>query len=148
VSNSIGAVLPGMLQRQRGHLVAISSLASYCGVPRMAGYCASKAGVNALMDALRVELKPQGVLCTTICPGWIETPMTANVSVEGVKKVPLAFAVRQLVRAIRARRSFPPFGGSPLWEVGMMSGVPRSVRDWLVARMMKRTNLQVRPADG
>ena len=57
VANSIAAVMPGMIQRRRGHLVALSSLASYRGVPSLAGYCASKAGVNALMDALRCELR-------------------------------------------------------------------------------------------
>src|SRR5262249_29413465 len=61
VANSVAAVLPGMLRRRRGHLVAISSLASYRGLPKMAGYCASKAGVNALLDALRVELRPHGI---------------------------------------------------------------------------------------
>src|SRR5262249_52947503 len=65
VANSVDAVLPGMIQRRRGHLVALSSLASYRGLPRMAGYCASKAGVNALFDALRVELAPLGIVTTT-----------------------------------------------------------------------------------
>src|SRR5262249_6035278 len=49
VANSIEAVLPGMIERKGGHLVAISSLASYRGLPKMAGYCASKAGVNSLL---------------------------------------------------------------------------------------------------
>src|SRR5262249_48943196 len=42
VANSVEAVLPGMLARHSGQLVAISSMASYRGLPRMAGYCASK----------------------------------------------------------------------------------------------------------
>ncbi|HZT80250.1 MAG TPA: SDR family oxidoreductase, partial [Gemmataceae bacterium] len=66
VANSIDAVLPGMLARRRGHLAAISSLASYRGLPKMAGYCASKAGVNNLLDGLRLELKPLGIAVTTI----------------------------------------------------------------------------------
>src|SRR5262249_10857703 len=74
VANSIGAVLPGMIERRRGRLVAISSLASFRGLPRMAGYCASKAGVNALMEALRFELKPFGIHTTVVCPGWVRTP--------------------------------------------------------------------------
>ena len=57
VSNSIAAVLPGMRERRRGHLAALSSLASYRGLPRMAGYSASKAGVNALMDSLRSRIE-------------------------------------------------------------------------------------------
>src|SRR5262249_25822802 len=52
VSNSFAAVLPGMQRRKAGHLVALSSLASYHGMPRMAAYCASKAGVSTLCDSL------------------------------------------------------------------------------------------------
>src|SRR5262249_33481690 len=81
VANNAEGVLPSMLQRRQGHLVAISSLASYRGLPRMAGYCATKAGVNALLDSLRIELKPQGIAVTTICPGWIRTPLTDNIPV-------------------------------------------------------------------
>src|SRR6185295_15853262 len=44
VANSVAAVLPGMLARERGHLVAMSSLASLCGIPKMLAYCASKSG--------------------------------------------------------------------------------------------------------
>src|SRR5207245_2000808 len=66
VANSIEAVLPAMLARRRGHLAAISSLASYRGLPKMAGYCASKAGVNALLDAVRVEVRSHGIAVTTI----------------------------------------------------------------------------------
>src|SRR5262249_32198025 len=44
VANSVEMVLPGMLEQRRGgHLVVLSSLASFRGLPRMAGYCASKA---------------------------------------------------------------------------------------------------------
>src|SRR5437773_8219852 len=81
VANSVAAVLPEMIERRRGHLVGISSLASYRGLPRMLGYCASKSGLNALLEGLRVELKPVGIVVTTICPGWIRTAMTATVAV-------------------------------------------------------------------
>src|SRR5262249_35009195 len=50
VANSVAAVLPGMIERRRGHLVAISSLASFRGLPVMSAYCASKAGVSSLFD--------------------------------------------------------------------------------------------------
>src|SRR5262249_5684489 len=73
VANSVEVVLPGMLERQKGHLVGISSLASYRGVPRMLGYCASKSGVNSLMEGLRAELLAHHITVTTICPGWIRT---------------------------------------------------------------------------
>ena len=70
-ANSIEAVLPTMLERRQGQIVGISSLASFRGLPRMCGYCASKAALNALLEGVRLDVQPFGVTVTTICPGWI-----------------------------------------------------------------------------
>ena len=53
VSNSVAAVLPGMVQRKAGHLVGMSSLASFRGLPRLLAYSTSKAGVSTLFEGLR-----------------------------------------------------------------------------------------------
>jgi short-subunit dehydrogenase len=73
---SIEAVLPGMLSRGRGQLLAISSLAAFKGLPGESAYCASKAAVNAYMEGLRIALRPRGVVVTTVCPGFVQTPMS------------------------------------------------------------------------
>jgi NAD(P)-dependent dehydrogenase (short-subunit alcohol dehydrogenase family) len=140
VSNSVDAVLPGMRQRRRGHLVALSSLASYCGLPHLAGYCASKAGVNALFDALRVELRPFNIAVTTLCPGFIRTPMTAPHARPGLDMMELEDAVRHMARAIRARRPFLAFPSSAVWRVRLLRYLPRSWSDWLAAQFLKRLN--------
>ena len=57
---SIEAVLPGMLARGRGQLVAISSLAAFKGLPGESAYCASKAAVNSYMEGLRIALRNAG----------------------------------------------------------------------------------------
>jgi len=139
VSNSIAAVLPGMLQRRRGHLVALSSLASYLGLPRMLAYCASKSGVNAIMEGIRGEVKPLGVHVTTVCPGWIRTPMTESL----VGKFPMMdveFAARQIVRAIRNKKNFIAFPRRMLWHMRILKWSPPRIRDWLLGRI-QRDNL-------
>jgi NAD(P)-dependent dehydrogenase (short-subunit alcohol dehydrogenase family) len=138
VSNTVAAVLPGMLARRRGHLVAISSLASYRGLPLMAGYCASKAGVNALMDALRVELRPRGIHVTTVCPGWIRTPLCAGLHIPQRQLMEPAEAARRILRAVRRRRPFHAFPGGGAWLVALLRVLPCRVSDWLVARAMRR----------
>lgn len=70
------AVLPDMLKRGHGHLAAVSSMAAYKGLPGSAGYCATKAAVNNYCESLRIELVDRGIAVTTICPGFIDTPMT------------------------------------------------------------------------
>src|SRR5688572_5712987 len=99
VVNSVAAVLPSMLERGGGHLVAISSLASYRGMPKSGAYSASKAAVSTFFESLRVDLRKSGVAVTTVHPGFIRTPMTAG------RKTKLPFlmevepAARLIVRA-------------------------------------------------
>ena len=73
---AIEAVLPAMLERQRGHLSAVSSLAAYKGLPGESGYRATKAAVNSYLEGLRIQLASRGIAVTTICPGFVKTPMT------------------------------------------------------------------------
>jgi short-subunit dehydrogenase len=83
------AVLPGMVARKSGQIVAISSLASYRGLPETGVYCATKSGLNALFESLRISLRKLNVSVTIICPGFIRTPMTAN------NKNPMPFLIEQ-----------------------------------------------------
>jgi len=138
VANSVEAVLPGMLERKRGHLVVISSLASYRGLPKMLGYCASKAGVRSLFDGLRVELTPLGIDCTTICPGWIRTPLTANIDVPQPFLMEVDYAVRKIVEAIRRKRAFYAFPAPAARRVRLLSWLPARLSDWMTLRAMRR----------
>ncbi len=138
VANSVAAVLPGMRERRRGHLVAMSSLASFRGLPLMSAYCASKAGVNALFDALRVELAPFGIACTTICPGWIRTPMTANLEFPPANMVEVKDAVKHMVAAIQQRRSFFAFPAPLARQARLVRFLPHAVSDWLVRRALEQ----------
>jgi short-subunit dehydrogenase len=137
VSNSIAAVLPGMRARRRGHLVAISSLASYRGMPRIIGYCAAKAGVNALMEGLRLELRVHGIGCTTICPGWIRSDMTANIR-NPPHMMEIEDAVREIIWAIRRRKVFHAFPPSRVWPLRLIRLLPSRMSDWLAARAFQR----------
>lgn len=72
------AVLPRMVERDRGHLVGISSLAGYRGLPKMAAYCASKAFLRTFLESLRVDLQTTRVKVTSIQPGFVKSEMTAK----------------------------------------------------------------------
>ncbi|MFW5879058.1 MAG: SDR family NAD(P)-dependent oxidoreductase [Myxococcota bacterium] len=73
---TLTAVLPRMVERRRGHLVGVSSLAGFRGLPRSATYSASKAAVTIFLESLRTDLAGTGVKVTCIHPGFIKTPMT------------------------------------------------------------------------
>ena len=68
--------ISAMRQRGSGALVGIGSVAGIRGLPGHGAYCASKAAVIAYCESLRGELKASGVKVVTICPGYIDTPLT------------------------------------------------------------------------
>jgi NAD(P)-dependent dehydrogenase (short-subunit alcohol dehydrogenase family) len=76
--NTIGAVLPSMLERGDGRVVIIASEWGVVGWPNATAYCASKAGLISLTKSLGRELAPQGILVNAIAPGIIDTPQLQN----------------------------------------------------------------------
>ena len=68
-------VLPSMLDRGRGHLVFLSSIAGTAGFPTMATYCATKAGVSNFVRSLTLELRATPIGTTTVAPGPVATRM-------------------------------------------------------------------------
>ncbi|CAM8621758.1 DltE Short-chain dehydrogenases of various substrate specificities [Comamonadaceae bacterium] len=68
--------IAAMEQRGSGRLVGIGSVAGIRGLPGHGAYCASKAAVIAYCESLRGELRASGVKVVTICPGYIDTPLT------------------------------------------------------------------------
>lgn len=72
------AVAPGMFARRSGRIINIASSAAKVGYPYTAAYVASKHGVLGLTRAVAIEAAPRGVTVNAICPGWIETDMTAR----------------------------------------------------------------------
>ena len=73
--NCVGSVLPGMLERGRGHIVTISSDAGRKGFPGLAVYSASKFFVEALSQGLRLETAGTGLKVTTVQPGNVATDL-------------------------------------------------------------------------
>ena len=69
------AVLPGMIERSRGHIVVVSSLAGTGGFPGLAVYGATKAGLSNFIAALRMELAGTGINTTVVAPGPVDTDM-------------------------------------------------------------------------
>lgn len=103
-----GALLPAMLQRGSGHLVFVSSIAGFLGVANEAAYAASKAGLTAYADSLRVELVPTCLHVTTVVPGVVQTEFFARRGVPYARRRPAPISpdrvASALVRAVRLDR--------------------------------------------
>ena len=66
----VKSVLPSMLQRNAGSILAISSVAGYKGLPARTGYAASKFAINGFIDSLRIELLKTGIHVALVAPGY------------------------------------------------------------------------------
>jgi len=77
VFNTVRATLPAVIDR-RGYVLIVSSLAAYAAAPGLAPYNASKAGVEALANALRLEITPLGVAVGSAHMSWIDTAMVRD----------------------------------------------------------------------
>jgi short-subunit dehydrogenase len=127
---SIEAVLPDMLRRGRGHLAAVSSAAGFKGLPGESGYCSTKAAVNSYMEGLRIQLRSRSIYVTTLCPGFVKTPMTANNPYPMPWLMEADEAARRMIRALRRRTKVYLFP----WQMRFMMFLTRWTPDWIMAR--------------
>lgn len=77
VLNTLAPAIDTMRRRGRGQLAIVSSVAGFRGMPGAPAYSASKAAVLAYGDALRVALEGDGISVSVICPGFVESRITA-----------------------------------------------------------------------
>lgn len=98
--------VPPMVARQRGgHVVNVSSAAGYVATAQLAAYATTKFAVLGLSEALRDELGQHGIGVTTICPGLINTPITASARMRGLTATP---EMRAALVAFYQRRNYGP----------------------------------------
>jgi len=119
-----------MKKQGKGSLVGIASVAGLRGLPGAAAYSVSKAAAISYLESLRVELAGASISVTTICPGYIKTPMT------DVNPYPMPFlmdadtAARKMARAIEKKRRYVILP----WQMAIlgrfMKLIPARLWDW------------------
>jgi len=113
--------------RGSGTLVGIGSVAGIRGIPGHGAYCASKSAVIAYCESLRGELRSSGVAVVTICPGYVDTPLT----LENRYSMPFLMQTDDF-----AQRAFKAIiaGSSYLvipWQMGGVAKLLRMLPNWL-----------------
>jgi short-subunit dehydrogenase len=126
------AALDVMIPRSKGQLVAISSIAGLNGLPGVSAYSATKAAVLKYCESLHLDLRQFNICVTTICPGFVDTPLTKS------NRHPMPFlmeapkAARLIAKAVEKKKmvyAFPFFFSSLVRFLGILP------RTWYRAMM-------------
>jgi short-subunit dehydrogenase len=137
------AVLPSMLARRSGHIVPISSVIGYVGVPLRSAYAASKHALHGFFDALRAENERNGIRVTIVCPGYVRTKVSENaLRGDGTRHGQLdethAGAMRPeqaapaILRGVARGKNEVHVGGKEIFAIPLQRFLPR-----LVARVLR-----------
>lgn len=132
--NAVSAVLPDMLKNKSGQLVAVSSLAGFRGLPKSAAYSASKAGMTAFFESVRLDVQHKGVAVTIIQPGFIKTPLTSNRASKMPFLMELDDAIPLFLNAIERRKKFAAFPWQLATIVRLARIFPASLYDRIAGR--------------
>ena len=125
--NAVAAVLPQMLENESGQLVAISSLAGFRGLPKSAAYSASKAGMTAFFESVRLDVQTKGVDVTIIQPGFIKTPLTSGRANKMPFLMELEDSIPHFLTAVETRTKFAAFP----WQLATFVRLARIFPAWL-----------------
>ena len=132
-TNNIGmaatfhAFIDPMVQRGSGTLVGIGSVGGIRGLPGHGAYCSSKAAVISYCESLRGELRPSGLKVVTICPGYIDTPLTEK------NRYTMPFLMQPDVfadKAFAAIEAGATYQVIP-WQMGWVAKLMRALPNWV-----------------
>ena len=140
--NTFHPFIAPMKARGSGTLAGIASVAGFRGIPGASAYSASKAAVISYCEALRVELRRSRVRVTTICPGYIATPMTAQNPYPMPFIIPADEFARSCAAAIDRQASLAVIP----WQMAIVGRIYRWLPNALFDRVMARAGRKPRKA--
>lgn len=126
------AVLSGMRQRRRGHIINFSSAAGFCGYAGLSYYCASKFAVEGYSEALALEVEPLGLRVTLVEPGGFRTDFAGGSLARAQRQIDDYAATAGAYRGFMQQRHGQQPGdparlGAALCELAEMSEPPHRV---------------------
>lgn len=138
VINGINAVLPGLKTRRSGHVVIVSSVSGYRGLPLAAAYGSSKAALISLAESLKFHFDRLNITTSVANPGFVETPLTEN------NRFPMPFLIDSATAADRLYRGILrggfeiTFPRRMAWTLKIMRLLPYRLYFWLMRRTTRR----------
>jgi NAD(P)-dependent dehydrogenase (short-subunit alcohol dehydrogenase family) len=135
--NMLDAVLPILKSQHGGHLVLVSSVAAYRGLPNALGYSASKAALFSLAESLAIELASWKVKVQVICPGFVKTRLVEK------NKFPMPFimtpqqAADAMMKGITSNAFEINFPKRFTWPLKFLCSWPHALYFWVMRQVFK-----------
>ena len=131
VTNTILPFLPRMKEQKSGTVVVVSSVASFIPIPHKGGYSASKVAVKRLFDSWRPILIEDGIKAVSICPGFIDTPMTEKILFKPFLRDTNS-ASKEFIKAIEVGKKTYIYPWQMKLFVKAFNILPQFFYDWLI----------------
>ncbi len=129
---SLNPLLSRMQQRKQGQIAIVSSLAAYRGMPITPAYCASKAALKSYAEALRGWLAEDNIQVNAICPGFVESDLSAKFKGDKPLMISAEKAADIIYRGLAKNRaciSFPFPLNLGMWFLAIL---PAAISDWFM----------------
>lgn len=135
----IEATLPLLKSSQHAQLVGMSSTAAYLGLPRAEAYGATKAAIRNMFAALHISLEPYKICTSVICPGFVETELTAKNDFEMPAMITAARSAEYILEDLANYKQEIHFPKRFSLTLKFIASLPNSIISWLVRKTVKRT---------
>jgi short-subunit dehydrogenase len=134
VVHCLEALLPRMIERGKGHIAIVGSMAGYRGMPRAGGYAPTKAALISLAESLYADVSRFGIKVSIINPGYVDTPMTRG------NEFPMPFLVSAedaavgIIHGLRKGKFEIAFPWPLVWSLKFARILPYGLYFWTLRR--------------
>jgi len=132
--NTINPVLRKMREREQGHIVIVSSLSAYRGIPLFPAYAASKAALKTYYEGIRGILFRNNIFVTIICPSFIDTSMIEGHKFHDLFVMNPNYAARRIKKAIERHCKIVNLPMYHHLGIKSLELLPSKISDWILIK--------------
>jgi short-subunit dehydrogenase len=136
----IEASLPLLKQSAEAQLIGMSSTAAYLGLPRAEAYGATKAAIRNMFSALRVSLQTLNISSSVICPGFVETELTAKNDFNMPAMITAAKSAEYILEGIAKHKQEIHFPKRFSLTLKFIAALPNPIVSWLASKTIPKRN--------
>lgn len=137
LANNVEVALPLLRKSQRGYLVGVSSSVAYLAMPRAQAYGASKAAMTHFLEAMKADLKEEGIDVSVVSPGFVKTPLTDLNDFPMPMRISAEDAAQRIIKGLKKRPWDIHFPKRFTFILKLIASLPAPLRHRITASMAR-----------